>query len=74
MTNIQNLALSYIKAVYKGREVVLDERGYITIRSAPDHYGSTYFSKVAYIGTSGAGRDCLVDCTGDDDRIMAYLG
>lgn len=73
MTKIQNRALSYLQAVYKGREVRMSEAGFFEVRSSADRDGKTYFSQIAYIGTKGVGKDCIIDVTGDDDSILVSL-
>lgn len=74
MTKIEARALAYIKAFYKNRNIRMVRDGDFEVESAPDHYGDTFFYRVAYIGDRGDGKDWLVDCTGDEDRLMKYMG
>jgi hypothetical protein len=74
MTEVEKRALAYIKAWYNGRNVRMVRDGNFEVESSPDHWGNTFFHRVAYIGTRGEGRDCVVDCTGDEDRLMKYVG
>lgn len=74
MTKIESRALAYIKACYTGRNVAMVRDREFEVESAPDHYGKTYFHRVAYIGDMGEGKDWLVDVTGDEDRLMKYMG
>ena len=74
MNAIEKRSLDYIKSIYNNRTVRMVRDGDFEIESGPDHYGDTFFYRVAYIGNRGEGKNCLVDCTGDEDKIMKYMG
>lgn len=66
-------ALSYIKACNKGRSIRISDNGIIEMESGRDFSGNTFWSNVAYVVRSGMYQGWLVDCSGDDERLMVNL-
>ena len=75
MGNETKRAVTYLKKVYKGRNIRSTEynEGTFEIESGKDHWGKTYWSEVAVISSPNpmnGNRTLLIDVTGDSQRIM----
>lgn len=72
--NVKSRAFSYVRAVYKGRNIRVAAYDDCTfeMESGKDFSGRTYWFEVAYVGSMN-GEFFIVDRTGDTDAILATL-
>jgi hypothetical protein len=69
-------SLAYLRAANPKRNIRASANGDFEIESGPDHYGDTFWSRIAQIAEPNKltqGRTLLIDVTGDKDRIMLDL-